>query len=129
MLRLLDGAFVVVHTALIVFNVIGWAVPSWRRANLIVLGLTGASWFGLGIFYGWGFCPLTEWHFRVLERLGERDLPPSYIRYLIERLLGLDLPSNLVDTAVLTGYLAALAVSIVLNVRDHRAGRRVVRER
>ena len=34
-------------------------------------------WVGLGPFYGFGYCPLTDWNLRVLAALGERDLPRS----------------------------------------------------
>jgi hypothetical protein len=123
MLAALDIAFVVFHTALVLFNIVGWALRPLRRANLIALALTGASWFGLGIFYGFGYCPFTDWHWMVLRRLGETDLPRSYIQYLLIRLLGLRLEAGLVDGLVLAGFLAALALSIVLNVRDMRRRR------
>lgn len=124
MLPALDIGFVVFHTALVVFNVLGWTVPRLRRANLVALILTGLSWFGLGVFYGLGYCPFTDWHWMVLRRLGETDLPPGYIQYLLDRLLGISVDAALVDAAVLAGFLAALAVSGALNFRDARARRR-----
>ena len=128
MLRAVDWFFVVFHTGFVVFNVIGWLIPSWRRANLIALLLTGGSWFGLGIFYGLGYCPFTDWHWAVLQRLGESDLPASYMQYLVMRLLGLDLRAAFVDAVVAVGFFAALLTSVVLNIRDaHR--RRVAAER
>lgn len=120
MLRVADWLFVIFHTALVVFNVFGWAVPRWRRANLITLLLTAASWFGLGIFYGLGYCPFTDWHWSVLRALGETDLPRSYIQYLVMRLLGLSVDAALVDTAVALGFFGALLVSTLVNVRDTR---------
>lgn len=120
MLRVLDIFFVVFHTAFVVFNVTGWAVKPLRKANLIALGLTGLSWFGLGIFFGFGYCPFTHWHWIVLDRLGETGLPSSYIKYLLIRLLGLDVAAGLVDAFVLGGFIAALAASIGLNMRDRR---------
>ncbi|MFP4374169.1 MAG: DUF2784 family protein [Spirochaetaceae bacterium] len=118
MLRALDILFVVFHTALVVFNLTGWAAPRLRRANLVTLALTGLSWGGLGFFYGFGYCPFTDWHWMVLRRLGETDLPASYIRYLFIRLMGLRIDAAVVDTGVLLTFLAALAVSLVLNIRD-----------
>jgi hypothetical protein len=123
MLRALDIGFVVFHTAFVLFNITGWAVPRLRRANLVALALTGLSWFGLGIFYGLGYCPFTHWHWLVLRRLGETDLPSSYIQYLFIRLLGLRIPAHAVDVMVLGGFLLALVVSVVLNVRDFRRKR------
>jgi hypothetical protein len=120
MLRVVDWFFVLFHTAFIAFNVFGWLVPRWRRANLVALLLTAASWFGLGIFYGLGYCPFTDWHWSVLRRLGETDLPASYIQYLVMRLMGLDLRPAFVDTVVAVGFFAALLVSAALNIRDAR---------
>ena len=80
---------------LIVFNISGWAIKPLRRLNLITLGITGFSWFGLGIFYGMGYCPLTEWHFNILERLGYRELPDSYIVFLLQRLTSLKIGEKL----------------------------------
>jgi hypothetical protein len=123
MLRALDIAFVVFHTALVVFNLAGWAVPRLRRANLVTLGLTGLSWGGLGFFYGFGYCPFTDWHWMVLRRLGETGLPRSYIQYLLIRLFGLRVDAGVVDTVVLLSFLAALGVSLTLNIRDLRTRR------
>ena len=126
MLELADAAFLVFHTALILFNVFGWLVPAWRRANLWALLLTAASWFGLGIFYGLGYCPLTDWHWQVLRALGTTDLPRSYIQYLLTRLTGLVPDPSLVDTAVGVGFALALVVSAGLNIRDWRRSHRQV---
>ena len=118
LLRALDLFFVVFHTTLILFNLLGWIPRRLRRANLVALLLTAASWLGLGIFYGLGFCPFTEWHWRVLRLLGETDLPRSYTGYLLVRLLGLSLSADLVDLLTAGGAAAALVVSAVLNARD-----------
>ncbi|MFW5797185.1 MAG: DUF2784 family protein [Spirochaetota bacterium] len=123
MLRVLDIAFVTFHTALVVFNVAGWALRPLRRANLVTLALTGLSWFGLGIFYGFGYCPFTHWHWTVLHRLGEQDLPHSYILYLMERLFGLSADPLVVDAAVVATFFVSLIVSITLNTRDIRRQR------
>ena len=56
----LNSLWFLFHTAWIGFNCVGWA---WRRTRPWQLGaiaLTLLSWFGLGIFYGWGFCPCTR---------------------------------------------------------------------
>jgi hypothetical protein len=125
--HILDVFFVIFHTSLILFNLFGWIWKKTRLANLITLLLTGASWLLLGLIVGTlGYCPLTDWHFNILSRLGETDLPYSYIKYLVDRLTGLDVSQPLVDSATLYGLLAALAVSLFLNIRDYirkRAGR------
>ena len=53
----LNVGFFVFHTAWIVFNCVGWAWRRTRRWHLATVSLTALSWFGLGIRYGWGYCP------------------------------------------------------------------------
>ena len=121
LLRALDLFFVAFHTVLIVFSLFGWIVPRLRRANLVVLLLIAGSWLGLGIFYGIGFCPLTEWHWRVLRALGQHDLPRSYTQYLLQRLLGISVTSTVVDWLTALSAAAALVISLALNIRDRRS--------
>jgi len=119
-----DIFFVVFHTVLTLFNALGWIWKKTRKINLITLLLTGGSWFILGLFYGIGYCPLTEWHFNILRKLGHHDLPYSYIKYLTERITPFHPGAELVDTATAGIYFAALALSIILNIRDRRRGGR-----
>jgi hypothetical protein len=70
-----------------------------------------------------GYCPLTDWHFNILYKLGETDLPISYIKYLIDRLAGLDVNENLVNKATLYCFIIALAISLFLNIKDFRIRR------
>ena len=114
----LDYFFMVFHSLIVIFNVFGWIWKKTRKLNLIILLLTGLSWTVLGIFYGFGYCPLTDWHFKVLRKLGEYDLPNSYIKYLIDRLLGLDVNAGLVDQLTLIVFIVAFAISLILNLRD-----------
>src|ERR1035437_5076752 len=116
--RLLDIFFLIFHTFLIFFNLFGWILKRTRKLNLIALSLTGASWLFLGLIVGTlGYCPLTDWHFKILEKLGKTDLPYSYTKYLADRLTGLDINASLVDNATLYTFLAALLISITLNLR------------
>ncbi|NQV01266.1 MAG: DUF2784 domain-containing protein [Bacteroidia bacterium] len=120
---ILDILFVVFHTALIIFNLFGWIWKKTRKANLITLLLTGASWFLLGIFYGIGFCPLTDWHWEVLEKLGKSGLPNSYITYLIHRLTGLTSNEQWVDAMTVGLFFLALFISLYMNLFRKRIGR------
>lgn len=103
---------------IIIFNLSGWILKATRKWNLISLLLTGASWGGLGLFYGFGYCPLTDWHFRILQKMGQEGLPASYISYLLQRIFNWHTRDSVVDSFTLAFYLAALAVSLFLNVRD-----------
>lgn len=119
--RFLDYFFVVFHTSLVFFNLFGWIWRKTRKLNLITLLLTGASWLFLGLIVGTlGYCPLTDLHFGILEKLGKTDIPNSYIKYLADRLTGLDFNPVLVDKVTLYAFLAALAFSLFFNFRDHK---------
>jgi hypothetical protein len=117
--RILDILFVIFHSSLVIFNLFGWIWKKTRIVNLITLSLTGASWLFLGLIYGsLGYCPMTDWHFTILNKLGKTDLPDSYIKYLFDRLTGLNINSTLVDKITLCAFLGALMISIYFNLRD-----------
>ena len=119
-----DAALVVVHAALIGFNALGWAWPRARRIHLVAIGATLLSWFGLGVVYGWGYCPLTDWHWRIKRALGETGLPASWVKYYLDRITGLDWSPAVVDFVVVGTALAALALSVYCNARDWSQARR-----
>ena len=115
-----DIFFIVFHTGLILFNLFGWCFRKLRKWNLITLILTGSSWFFLGIFCGMGYCPLTDWHFRILEKSGVDNLPASYITYLLSRLGRLQANQRLVDILTAGLFFAALFLSVYFNIHDYR---------
>ncbi|MBV6505199.1 MAG: hypothetical protein ILNGONEN_00757 [Syntrophorhabdaceae bacterium] len=113
----LDKFFFLFHAQLIIFSLFGWLWKKTRRANLIVLLLIAGSWFILGLWYGIGYCPCTDWHWQVRMKLGHYDMPTSYVKFLLNTLTGLNLSAPLVDILTLTCYVLALGVSLVANVR------------
>lgn len=115
----LDYFFIFFHTALIIFNLFGWIYQKTRKLNLITLLLTAFSWFFLGIWYGFGFCFCTEWHWLVRMKLG-KTMPDSYIQFLINEITGLHINERLVDAATLSFFLIALILSVTANIRDYR---------
>ena len=116
-MKFLDIFFTAFHSLLVLFILFGWIWKKTRRLNLICILLTAGSWLGLGIFYGLGYCPLTDWHFNILRRLGYTDLPNSYLSFLFTRLTGLQIDQNLVDEVTLWGLVIAMMISIFLNFR------------
>jgi len=115
--KILDIFFFTFHTVVVLFNIFGWLIPRWRLANLIVLSLTAFSWFILGIWYGWGYCICTDWHWQVREMLGYHDMSTSYIHFLILKITNVDLSVSLVDTVTTIGFFSAIAINTYLNVR------------
>jgi hypothetical protein len=118
----LNIGFFVLHTAWIGFNCAGWIWRRTRRWHLATIGLTALSWFGLGIRYGWGYCPCTDWHWAVRARLGYRD-PHSYTQLLITELTGVEPTRTAADAITLAVFVAAAALSAALNARDWRQRR------
>lgn len=124
--HILDIFFVVFHSSLILFNLFGWIWRKTRIINLITLSLTGASWLFLGLIYGTpGYCPLTDWHFSILYKLGKTSLPNSYIKYLADRLTGLNVNASLVDKVTLYAFLIALMLSLFVNIRGFVKSKRL----
>lgn len=121
MLVFLDYFFLVIHTALILFNLFGWA---WRRVrflHLVSLALTLGSWLALGIWYGIGYCPLTDWHWHVREARGDTDLPHSYLKFLVDELTGLDINARFLDATAVVSLAVVVPLSVTLNIRDFRS--------
>lgn len=118
----LDIFFFVFHTSLTLFNMLGWMFHQTRKWNLITLLLTAFSWFFLGIWYGWGYCLCTDWHYRVREKLGYHE-QGSYIRFLVRKFTGRDFNEQLVESITLWVFIISLVASIVLNIRDYRRKR------
>ncbi len=115
-LKIIDIFFFGFHTILILFNVFGWLVPKWRVAHLIAVLLTVFSWFVLGIWFGWGYCICTDWHWQVREMLGYHDMSSSYIHFLVLKITTIDLPVRLVDSITVIVFIFVCFVSIFLNV-------------
>lgn len=115
MLAFLDVLFFVVHILIIGFNLFGWLIPKFRKAHLWLVAATLFSWLVLGIWKGWGYCILTDWHWDVKRELGERNLPNSFIKYLTNNVLGFDWSSNTVDMITLGTFVIAIVLSIRVN--------------
>ena len=117
-LHLANYFFYIFHTVLILFNLLGWLHPKTRKLNLITLLSTFGSWMLLGFWKGWGYCFLTDWHYQVLYSLGEKNIPSSYIAFLVQKLTG-----HLPDSGLVNGFTVALAsiallCSLWVNIRN-----------
>lgn len=115
---LFDLLFIIFHTALILFNLFGWIWEQTRPWNLATLLLTAFSWFGLGVWYGFGYCPCTDWHWQVRRELGYTEMPNSYIKFLIEHLTGLSIDATIVNVGTAVCFFLALLISLYLNFRN-----------
>ena len=115
-MKFLDIFFTVFHSSLVLFILSGWIWKRTRNLHLYIVLLTAGSWLILGIFYGLGYCPFTDWHFSVLERLGHANLPSSYISFLVLRITGLRPNQHLVDVVTAVGLAIGIAGNILLRI-------------
>jgi len=114
---ILDLLFIVFHSVLILFNLFGWIWEKTRKLNLLSLSATAFFWIIAGFWYGFGYCPLTDWHWQVRRQLGHDDMPASYIKFLLDLLTGLDFPAQLVDWGTGIAFVIAFGISIFVNVK------------
>lgn len=105
---------------MIFFNLFGWTWKKTRRLNLFSLLLTAFSWLILGIWYGIGYCPCTEWHWQVRYKLGHYDMPYSYIKFLLDTITGINFNTVLVDYLTAILFILALFLSTTMNILDYR---------
>lgn len=102
------------HIAIISFIAIGWLFSTLRLLHLIVLGLTLLCWFVLGLRYGFGYCPITDWHWKLKDKWGDGRPPTSYIHAGLEHLLSKLLKPASVDATVLMGTIGIAFVATAL---------------
>ncbi len=119
-LKFLDILLTLTHFVLIGFNLFGWIWPKTRKVHLITVAVTAFSWFILGIWFGWGYCPITDWQWKIKERLGETNLPDSFIKYYADKITGKNIGPSIVDITTLIVFLLVIVLSIYLNFFRHK---------
>ena len=115
MLRAGDIALTLVHLIIIGFNLFGWILPATRKAHFICVILTAFCWFILGIWFGWGYCPVTDWQWHIKEKLGETNLPGSFITYYANKITGRQFSDVFINIITLVLFLLAAAISVYVN--------------
>jgi hypothetical protein len=114
-LQLLDFLLTITHLIIVGFNLLGWIWKRTRMAHFIVAMVTAACWFILGIWYGIGYCPITDWQWRVKEKLGEVGLPNSFIKYWADKLTGVGIDTQFIDAMTAGLFIVAVTLSVYLN--------------
>ncbi len=114
----LNPLFQVVHIAIIAFVLLGWVIPEARFAHLVLSLLTLGSWFVLGHWMGKGYCPVSDWHWKIKESLGEGRPAVTYITFLLRKITGMDFVSDQVNRVVVYMTVAITMISLTLNLRD-----------
>jgi hypothetical protein len=112
MLYTLDIFLTILHLCVLLFNLFGWIWPKTRKAHLVVVLITAFCWLVLGIWYGIGYCPITDWQWQVKEKMGVHNLPNSFVTYCLYGMGLKNIPPAMVD--VFTGVSFATAGFLAL---------------
>jgi len=110
--RLPDVLLTILHCLIIGFNLFGWIWKPLRRAHLVCIAITAASWFILGIWYGIGYCPVTDWQWHIKE---QHNLPASFITYYADKLSGKQIGETLISNITAASFFVAAGISVYVN--------------
>lgn len=123
----LDYFLTVFHSAFVLFVLTGWLHKSTRKAHVIAILLTLIAWLAIGLYVGTiGYCPLTDWHWDIKRALGERNIPSSFIEYMLEKMTGLDLNRKLVDFGTAAGLILSIIGAVYVNLKTYFSKRRAI---
>ena len=111
----LDYFFTLLHLVIVGFNLLGWIWSATRRAHFIVVVVTASCWLILGIWYGIGYCPITDWQWQLKESMGETNLPNSFIRYMVDKVSPVEISADTIDLLTAGGFAFAAFMSVYLN--------------
>jgi hypothetical protein len=81
----------------------------------MLCGLIIASWFGVGAWKGWGYCLVTDLHWRLLRRMGSNVPPFGYMPMLWQRFTGRVEDAGRVDRVTEWVFYFLVAASLWVN--------------
>jgi len=117
---ILNVLFHSLHILMIIVNLFGWIWHGTRTFHLVIFGSTVISWIGLGFFYGWGYCFITDWHWYIKDRLGETNLPRSYITYFINNMMKLNINEMSIEQFTIYIFIILLIISSIVHCRNFK---------
>lgn len=115
-----DILLFLLHTSIVLWNLIGGFFPSLRNFHLFTLLAVLFSWIVLGYWYGWGYCFLTEWHFALREKRGIYDPYDNFLQLLFGT-AGISLSSRTAKNLALGGFLFGLGTQIYFRIKKKRS--------
>jgi len=119
-LALADWLLTAVHVAVVVGFVTLWIPRRTARLHRTLVILTAFSWLVLGATKGFGYCFLTDLHWRVKHARGITHLPGSFLKYAGDFITGQNLPPRQVDTVAACTFVAVCIAAIVRYRQDVR---------
>lgn len=112
--QIMSLLFHLVHSSIVLFAITGWILPITRPYHFAMCILITLSWYGLGRYYYPGYCILTDYHFRILRKMGIDPHSQSYIHYLSGKLTPWNIPADVLDRWVVFLFFSAFACSAIL---------------
>jgi len=116
--HLLDKLLEFTHLFLIFFNLFGWISKKTRLLHLITILSTLFCWFIVGIWYGLGYCPLTDYHWQIKLKIGETNLPSSYIKYILDGIFNKDISPQVITYLTVISTFSSLLISLFLTFKN-----------
>ena len=104
------------HLAIILFVMTGWLFSALRPYHLALIVLMLGCWFILGRWLGAGYCPVTDWQWKLKAHYGYGKPDASYIRYVLQKVTGHELNPVTVDKSVLICTVIITGISLCLNI-------------
>ncbi len=114
-LMFMDYMLHLVHLSIMLICIVGWMFEPIRTLHLLVIVLVAISWFGLGKFFGYGYCILTDTQWRVKRKLGQEPYTESYVKYILDKVTGRDIDKKVTTGLTLYTYAGAVVLSLTVN--------------
>jgi hypothetical protein len=80
LLSMLNVLFHLIHLGIIFFFLFGWLWQKTLLPHFFLSILILLSWCGLGLFYGFGYCLVTDIQWKIKKRMGEEPSTEYYIK-------------------------------------------------
>ena len=113
-LKLLNICFHLIHLSIIFFFLFGWLFEKTRLPHFILSILILLSWFGLGAFFGFGYCLVTDMQWKIKRRINQEPSTEFYVKYMIDKVTGLDTNPRFINRMTTYIYFGILIISIIL---------------
>ncbi len=101
----------IIHLSAIFFLLVGWAFYETQLPHFVLVWLVFLSWFGLGLIYGFGYCLMTDVHWRIKDKLGVRPSANIYVKYMLDKVLPINIDEGLVDQVSTYVFFAVFAIA------------------
>ena len=109
-----NAVFHIIHLAIITFFLFGWLSEKTLVAHFILSLLILFSWCFLGIFFGFGYCLVTDIQWKIKRQMGEEPYTEYYVKYMLDKVTGIDTNPTTVNAVTTYTFFAILALSTVL---------------